>query len=294
MQTEKLKVLILTHGGSERLLELLSESEAVEIVGVFVEKAREPVRTFQQKLKRSIKYDGYLETLKKFSAKFFGGKTEGAEELKTVQLKQQELEITAEKLDISIYNVEDYHSPETKEQLKNLNADLGILYGTNIIKKEVFQIPKLGSINIHQGLAPIYRGGPTVFWELFNDEKELGITVHFVAPKVDTGDIILQKTLPLVYNFEKYNLDYESFLSDYRATLKEPSSKMMAEAVEQIASGKVQRTKQDTSIGKRYRLPTKREKDELMKILKERRHLAGNECDSTKTNVANFKDKMKV
>ncbi len=73
--------------------------------------------------------------------------------------------------------------------MKSADADLGILYGTNIIKETVFSVPKLGSINIHQGLAPLYRGGPTVFWELFNDEKEVGITVHFVAAKVDTCDI---------------------------------------------------------------------------------------------------------
>ncbi|MGI8669923.1 MAG: formyltransferase family protein [Aridibacter sp.] len=270
MPKEKLKVFILTHGGSERLLELLSESDLVEVVGVYVEKARQPNRTFKQKLERSIKYDGYLETLKKFSAKFFGGKTEGAEELKVVQDKQKNLDKSAENLGIPIFHVENYHSEETRNKLKNLDADLGVLYGTNIIKKSVFEIPGMGSINIHQGLAPIYRGGPTVFWELYNGEKKIGITVHFVAPKVDTGDLILQKTLPLEYDFEKYGLDFENFLSDFRATLKEPSSQMMAEAIKQIAQGKEQRANQDISIGKRYRLPTKREKEELVKILKTR------------------------
>lgn len=274
MPQEKLKVFILTHGGSERLLELLSENNSVEIVGVFVEKAKILKRTFKQKLERSIKYDGYLETFKKLSAKFLGGKTEGAEELEAVQNKQKELDEVAEKLNIPLFHVDNYHSEETKNTLKNLDADLGILYGTNIIRQSVFDIPKIGSINIHQGLAPIYRGGPTVFWELYNGENEIGITVHFVAPKVDTGDLILQKTLPFEYDFERYGLDFESFLSDFRATLIEPSSQMMAEAVEQIALGKEQRTKQDTSIGKRYRIPTKREKDKLVKILRKR-------CDSS-------------
>jgi methionyl-tRNA formyltransferase len=270
MEDTKLKIFILTHGGSERLLELLSKSEVVEILGVYVEKARVPKRTFTQKLIRSIKYDGYLETVKKFSAKLRGGKTGGGEQLKTVQNSQKNLDQTAEKLGIPLFHIDNYHSPETKRTLRNLNADLGVLYGTNIIRKAVFLIPRLGSINIHQGLAPFYRGGPTVFWELFNGEKEIGITVHFVAPKVDTGDLILQRTLPLEYDFEKYGLDYESFLNDFRATLREPSTVMMAEAIEQIARGEAQRTKQDISIGKRYRLPTKREKDELVKILKER------------------------
>ncbi len=270
MQQDKLKVFILTHGGSERLLELLSDSEIVEIVGVYVENAREPKRTFKQKFERSIRYDGYQATFKKLFAKFLGSQTEGAVELESVQHKQNKLAETSETLGIPLFKVDNYHSKETKETLRNLNADLGVLYGTNIIKKAVFQIPRLGSINIHQGLAPMYRGGPTVFWELFNGESEIGITIHFVAPKVDTGDLILQKALQLEYDFEKYGLDYERFLSDFRATLIDPSSEMMAEAIEQIAKGVERRTKQDINKGKRYRLPTKREKDELVKILRAR------------------------
>ncbi len=297
MQKDRLKIFILTRGDAGRLLELLSESDLVEIVGVYVEKARTPQRSFKQKIVRSIKYDGYFETFKKFFGKVFGKQSDGEKELKAVQDKQKSLDSLAEKLEIPLYHVDKYHSKVTKETLKNLNADLGILYGTNIIRKSVFEIPRLGSINIHQGLAPLYRGGPTVFWELFNGEKEIGITVHFVAPKVDTGDLILQKTLPLEYDFEKYGLNYDDFLSDFRTTLKEPSSQMMAEAVEQIAKGEEQRTKQDISIGKRYRIPTKKEKDELARILKkrlERRQLVGNESNKTKTNSANFKNKMKA
>jgi len=270
MNGNKLKVVILTHGGANRLLELLAALERVEIVGVFVETATQPQRSLKEKLKRSIRYDGYLETFKKFSAKLLGGVTDGAEELKTVQESQKELEESAEKLKIPIHRVENYHAESVINLLQKADADLGILYGTNIIKESVFSIPKRGSINIHQGLAPIYRGGPTVFWELYNGEKEIGITVHFVAAKVDTGDIILQKTLPLEYDFSRYELNYENFLNDFRARLKEPSARLIAEAVSLIADGKEQRTKQDTTVGKRYRLPTKSEKDALARILKKR------------------------
>jgi len=238
MNSKKLKVVVLTHGGANRLLEVLSAIETVEIAGVFIETATKPNRSLKEKLKRSVRYDGYWTTAKKFSAILFGGET-------------------------------------AMDLLKKTNADLGILYGTNIIKESVFSIPRLGSINLHQGLAPIYRGGPTVFWELFNGEKEIGITIHFVASKVDTGDIILQKTLPLEYDFSRYELDYENFLRDFRASLKEPSVQLIAEAVSLIADGREQRIKQDTTIGKRYRLPTKTEKDALLRVLKERRHLDG-------------------
>jgi len=273
MSEKKLKVAVLTHGGANRLLELLHALETVEVVGVFIETATEPQRSFKQKITRSIRYDGYFETARKFSAKLFGGKTVGAKDLKAVRASQNELEEFAERLSIPIYKVENYHSESAIDLLRKAHADLGILYGTNIIKESVFAIPRLGSINIHQGLAPVYRGGPTVFWELFNGEREIGITVHFVAAKVDTGDIILQKTLPLEYDFERYGLKYENFLNDFRAALKEPSARLIAEAVALIAEGKERRAKQDTTVGKRYRLPTKTEKDALLSVLKKRRKI---------------------
>ncbi len=83
----------------------------------------------------------------------------------------------------------------------------------------------------------------------------------------------MQKTLPLEYDFSRYELNYENFLNDFRAELKEPSERLIAEAVSLIADGKEQRIKQDTTIGKRYRLPTKAEKDALLRVLRQRQKL---------------------
>lgn len=271
MSDQKLKIIVLTHGGANQLLERLSALETVEIAGVFLETKIAPERSFKEKLKRSIRYEGYWTTAKKFSAKFVGGETSGAADVKTIKGKQNDLENYAAEKNIPFFKVADFHDAETIDLIKSLNADLGILYGTNIIKETVFSIPRLGSINLHQGLAPIYRGGPTVFWELFNGEKAIGITIHFVAAKVDTGDIILQKTVPLEYDYSRYNLDWERFLKDFRFSLKEPSIEMIVEAVRLISIGKEQRIKQDITLGKRYRLPVKSEKNALLRVLKQRR-----------------------
>jgi methionyl-tRNA formyltransferase len=142
--------------------------------------------------------------------------------------------------------------------------------GTNILKEPVFKIPRLGSINVHQGLAPFYRGGPPVFWELFNGESEVGLTVHFVEAKVDTGEIILQETVPLYYDYS-YGLDFESYIADYRKQLIDRCARLVADAVRMIADGTATTRPQDVSLGKRYRLPIKREKDELRRRLRARR-----------------------
>ena len=264
-----MRVILLTHGGAELVLEELGKLKNVEVAGVFIENAITPVRPFKEKIKRSIRYDGYLETAKKLFAKVLRTKTTGEEEEKIVASSRELTEETAKKLGIEVFNVENYHNENALELMGKANADLGIIYGTNIIKENVFSIPRLGSINLHQGLAPYYRGGPPVFWELFNDEKEVGLTVHFVASKVDTGDIILQKTVPLEYDFS-FGDDFEPFLEKYKEGLRTDCAKMVAEAVDLIAKGDFPRIKQDTTLGKRYRLPIKKEKDEIRRKLRER------------------------
>ena len=271
MNTDKqLRVVILSHGGCEHLIELLSDNKRVDLIRVCVESPKARKRSVSEKLKRSFKYDGALETLRKFGASFLGSSTEGSRDLETATDNRLELINFCEQRGIQSSEVENYHLPEFKESLRDDKVDLGILYGTNIIRKAVFTIPKLGSINIHQGLAPHYRGGPTVFWELFNNEDSVGITVHFVAPKVDTGDIIVQESIGLTYDFERYGLDFNQFLEDSRARLREPSARLMANAVDMIARGSVERKAQDTSIGKRYRIPTFKEKQELIRRLRNR------------------------
>ncbi|MGD9588156.1 MAG: formyltransferase family protein [Pyrinomonadaceae bacterium] len=257
-----MRVILLTHGGADLVIDRLARLEGVEVAGVFIEKRVAPERGPIEKLKRSIKYDGVLATLAKVG-QFRNGSAAAADQAADPTRE------AAERLGIPVFDLDDYHAPESIETIRSSNADLGVIFGTNIIKESMFSIPKLGSINLHQGMAPYYRGGPPVFWELYNGEKEIGLTVHFVAAKVDTGDIIMQKAIPLEYD-PGFGLDFESFIFDFRAKLRGESASLISEAVSSIAAGVHIRNPQDISLGKRYRLPTKKEKNELRRRLKER------------------------
>ncbi len=264
-----MRLIVLTHGGAEIVLEKLHDLKNIEIVGVFVETVTTPSRGLAEKIRRSIRYDGVFETVKKLFPKTDGGPTQttvGA----TVEI--------ADELGLTVYEVDNFHSETSIAIMRKADADLGVIYGTNIIKENVFSIPKLGSINLHQGRAPHYRGGPPIFWELFNGEKEIGITVHFVASKVDTGDIILQKILSLKYDFA-YGARFEEFIASFQMGLREESANLVAESVKLIATGNVERKPQDTSIGKRYRLPVKKEKDEMRWRLLQRMNRYANAKD---------------
>src|SRR6202795_3953201 len=97
-----------------------------------------------------------------------------------------------------LFITRDLHSDEALDFVRHLNADLGLVFGTRILKPGLFQIPKQGSINIHKRKVPDYRGGGAVgLWELLDDQTEIGITVHRVEEKVDVGGVIRSALIPI-------------------------------------------------------------------------------------------------
>ena len=264
-----LRVIVLTHGGTEVAVKRLIELECAEVVAIFVETDVIRAASLIEKIKRSIRYDGYLVTASKLARRLLRLKGIYDDGIDAIASSRDRLREIADEHGIPIHFVASYHGEASIDRMRAADADLGVVLATNILKESVFNIPRLGSINLHQGLAPYYRGCPSVFWELFNDEREIGLTAHMVGSKVDTGDIILQRTVQLEYDYS-YRLDYERFISDYLEKLVIPCANLVAEAVEAIAEGTAVPRPQDTSLGKRYRLPIKKEKDEMRRRLRAR------------------------
>jgi methionyl-tRNA formyltransferase len=85
-------------------------------------------------------------------------------------------------------------APGVREEFVSFDADLAILaFVTQIVPKEVFSVPRLGSICFHPSLLPRYRGASAINWALINGEPITGLTVFWVDPGIDTGPILLQK-----------------------------------------------------------------------------------------------------
>lgn len=90
------------------------------------------------------------------------------------------------------------NSKEFIDWVSEYDCDLFVSMSFNqIFKVEIINIPKYKIINCHAGKLPFYRGRNILNWALINDEKDFGITVHFVDQGIDTGDIILQRTFPI-------------------------------------------------------------------------------------------------
>jgi methionyl-tRNA formyltransferase len=90
------------------------------------------------------------------------------------------------------------------EQMKALQPDLFVVVAFRILPKEVFDIPKFGSFNLHGSFLPKYRGAAPIQWALINGETETGLTTFKLAEKVDTGNIYLQQKVEILPadNFE--------------------------------------------------------------------------------------------
>lgn len=90
------------------------------------------------------------------------------------------------------------NSQEFLTKIREFNCDVLVSMSFNqIFKKNILNIAPHGIINCHAGKLPFYRGRNILNWALINDEKEFGITVHYVDEGIDTGDIILQRTYPI-------------------------------------------------------------------------------------------------
>jgi methionyl-tRNA formyltransferase len=89
-----------------------------------------------------------------------------------------------------IHAVPDLHAEPVLDRVRALDADLGLIYGSPILKPRLFQIPRLGTLGIHHGKMPQYRGKKTTFWAMYNGEETAGVTIQLVNAGIDTGQII--------------------------------------------------------------------------------------------------------
>lgn len=109
-------------------------------------------------------------------------------------------------LDLSIG--ETINSPRSVKWIYSKKPDLLVVMGTSLIKKELISCPHIGTINMHTGLSPYYRGGMTNLWPIINKEPQFcGVTIHQLSEKIDGGEILYtsRPTINEDDNFSKIN-----------------------------------------------------------------------------------------
>lgn len=90
--------------------------------------------------------------------------------------------------------------PDFIQALQELKADLQIVVAFRMLPEVVWDMPPLGTINLHGSLLPQYRGAAPINWAVINGEKETGVTTFKLKHEIDTGNILLQRSFPIGEN----------------------------------------------------------------------------------------------
>ena len=141
--------------------------------------------------------------------------------------------------DIQVHAPEDINHPLWVERIREMCPDIIFsFYYREMVGKEILDLPPAGCLNLHGSLLPRYRGRCPVNWVLVNGEKETGVTLHYMTPRPDDGDIVGQQRVPIDDN------DTALSLHEKLATA---AGVLLAELLPKIRKNRVKRIPQDQS-----------------------------------------------
>jgi methionyl-tRNA formyltransferase len=144
----------------------------------------------------------------------------------------------SEKYNIDYLLPANINSTEFIKILKFYDCDLFVSMSFNqIFRSSIINTPRLGIINCHAGKLPFYRGRNILNWALINDEKDFGITVHYVDEGIDTGDIIKQRCFDIRDDYDYNKLLQIAYLE---------CAQILFDSIKEIQSGVSKRIIQST------------------------------------------------
>ncbi len=126
-------------------------------------------------------------------------------------------------------------NPEFLEELRNLNADLQVVVAFRMMPEAVWNMPPMGTINVHGSLLPQYRGAAPINWAIINGETETGVTTFKLKHEIDTGDILLQ---------DKVKIAPKENAGSLHDKLMIAGAALLVETVKGLAAGLIHETPQ--------------------------------------------------
>lgn len=163
-----------------------------------------------------------------------------------MQLQQSDVKKFALEHHLSVLQPASLKSPEFIEQLRELKADIQIVVAFRMLPEIVWNMPPLGTINVHGSLLPKFRGAAPIHWAVIRGEKTTGVTTFQLKHVIDTGDILLQKSVPILPNATTGDLYNE---------LKIVGAELLIETLDQLAKGNLLPTPQQNIEDAAYHAP---------------------------------------
>jgi methionyl-tRNA formyltransferase len=137
---------------------------------------------------------------------------------------------------LHILQPEKLKNPDFLDELKSLQADLQIVVAFRMLPEAVWNMPVMGTINLHGSLLPQYRGAAPINWAVINGEKQTGVTTFKLKHEIDTGDILLQESFPIGEN---------ETAGEVHDRMKEIGAQLLVKTVRGLVDGTLKEMPQD-------------------------------------------------
>lgn len=131
---------------------------------------------------------------------------------------------------LPVLQPEKLKSPEFLEALRALRADIQVVVAFRMLPEVVWNMPPMGSINIHGSLLPQYRGAAPINWAIINGEKETGVTSFQLQHEIDTGAMLLQ---------DKIDIGENDNAGQIHDRMKEAGAKLLVKTLKGIFDGSI-------------------------------------------------------
>lgn len=160
-----------------------------------------------------------------------------------MQLTQSAVKKYAVEKGLPVLQPEKLKDPEFIEALRELKADLQIVVAFRMLPETVWNMPPMGTVNLHGSLLPQYRGAAPINWAVINGEKETGVTTFQLQHDIDTGSILLQDRFPI---------SETDTAGDVHDRMKEVGARLLVKTIEGLAAGTLTAVPQDNSAGLKH------------------------------------------
>ena len=114
------------------------------------------------------------------------------------KIEHSPVKVAALKHNIPVLQPSNLKAAEFLQELKSFEADLQVVVAFRMLPEVVWNMPRLGTFNLHASLLPQYRGAAPINWAVINGEKETGVTTFFLTHDIDTGSVIFQDKEPIL------------------------------------------------------------------------------------------------
>lgn len=151
------------------------------------------------------------------------------------QIRKSDVKIYAEQKGLSILQPLSLKADDFINQMKELNADVFIVVAFRMLPEVIWEIPPLGTINLHASLLPDYRGAAPINWAIINGEKRTGVTTFFINNVIDTGDVIKKRAVDIHDEMNAGELHDELMIC---------GSELIYDTLTDLASGGIERENQ--------------------------------------------------